>query len=62
MGFKVRCGTMNKEDLLKELRNMTALQLGERLINPALTNKQRQEICRLWYSIRKNDSKSEKKQ
>ena len=52
---------MNKSDLLKELKTMSAKELGRRLMNPALTNKQRQEICRLWYSIRKNDSKSDTK-
>ena len=52
---------MNKNKLIEELRNITALELGKRIINPALTNKQRQDILKLWYSIRKNDTKSEKK-
>jgi hypothetical protein len=49
---------MNKESLLKELRNMTALQLGKRIVNPALTNKQRQEILKLWYSLRRDSQNS----
>lgn len=47
---------MNSKDLINELKTITPLELGKRLINPALTNKQRQDIIKLYYSLRKEKS------
>jgi len=52
---------MKKNKLIEELETMSAIELGRRLINPKLTNIQRQEILKLWYVLsRKNSRKMTK--
>lgn len=49
---------MKKENLIKELKDMSALDFATRLKNSTGTNKQKQELCKLWYSLNRKNSKS----